>query len=61
MKVQNSNYSIGNRTRYIPTCSAVPQPKAISRVPQQTHIKSAPLYRHWRSVQAVRTLGGVEV
>ena len=36
--MKNSNDSIGNRTRDLPTCSAVPQPNAIPRAPQQTHI-----------------------
>jgi len=28
MSMKNSNGTIGNRTRHLPTCSAVPQPTA---------------------------------
>ena len=31
--MKNSNATIGNRTRGIPTCSAVPQPTALPRAP----------------------------
>jgi len=31
--MKNSNDTIGNRTRDLPTCSAVPQPTALSRAP----------------------------
>jgi len=31
--MKNSNCTIGNRTRYLPTCSAVPQPTALPRAP----------------------------
>ena len=30
MSIKNSNYTIGNRTRYLTTCSAVPQPTVLS-------------------------------
>jgi len=33
MSVKNSNDTIGNRTRDLPACSAVPQPTALPRVP----------------------------
>jgi hypothetical protein len=35
MSTKNSNYTIGNRTREIPGCSAVPQPTAPPRTPVQ--------------------------
>ena len=31
--MRNYNDTIGNRTRYLPTCSAVPQPTAPPRTP----------------------------
>ena len=31
--MKNSNNTIGNRTRDLPACSAVPQPTALPRVP----------------------------
>ena len=31
MSIKNSNDTIGNRTRYLPSCSAVPQPTAPPR------------------------------
>ena len=37
--MKNSNDIIGNRTRDLPTCSAVPQPTAPPRTPAVTHIK----------------------
>ena len=33
--MKNSNDTIGNRTRDLPTCSAVPQPTALRRAPKQ--------------------------
>ena len=33
MSLKNSNDTIGNRTRDLPTCSAVPQPTAPTRAP----------------------------
>ena len=33
MSMKNSNDTIGNRTRDLPTCSAVPQPTALPRSP----------------------------
>jgi len=33
MTMKNSIYTIGNRTRDLPACSAVPQPTALSRAP----------------------------
>jgi hypothetical protein len=37
MLMKNSNDSIGNRTRDLPNCSAVPQPTAPSRAPGVTY------------------------
>jgi len=34
MPMKISNDTIGNRTRYLPACSAVPQPNAPPRIPQ---------------------------
>jgi len=34
--MKNSNYTIGNRTRDLPACSAVPQPNAPPRAPRCT-------------------------
>jgi hypothetical protein len=36
MSMKNSNYTIGNRTRDVPACSAVPQPNALPRAPERT-------------------------
>jgi len=33
MSMKNSNDTIGNRTRDLPTCSAMPQPTAPTRTP----------------------------
>ena len=33
MSMKNSNDTMGNRTRGLPTCSAVPQQTALTRVP----------------------------
>jgi hypothetical protein len=33
MSMKNTNDTIGNRTRDLPTCSAVPQPTALPRAP----------------------------
>ena len=33
MSMKNSNYTIGNRTRDLPACSAVPQPTGPPRAP----------------------------
>jgi len=33
--MKNSNNIIGNRTRNLPTCSAVPQPTALPRFPHR--------------------------
>ena len=38
MPMKNPNDGIGNRTRDLPTCSAVPQPNAIPRASQKVHI-----------------------
>jgi len=39
MSVKNSNDTIGNRTRDLPTCSAVPQPTALLRAPKEYVLK----------------------
>ena len=39
MSTKNSNDTIGNRTRDLPTCSAVPQPTALPRAPITTGAK----------------------
>jgi len=36
MSMKNSSDTIGNRTRDLPTCSAVPQPTALLRVLELT-------------------------
>jgi hypothetical protein len=33
MSMKNSNYTIGNQTRVLPACNAVPQPTALPRAP----------------------------
>jgi hypothetical protein len=33
MSIKNTNDTIGKRTRYLPACSAVPQPTALLRAP----------------------------
>jgi len=37
MSMKNSNDTIGNRTRNLPACSAVPQPSAPPRAPITAH------------------------
>ena len=36
MSMKNSVYTIGNRTRKLPTCSAVPQQTALPRAPNSS-------------------------
>ena len=43
MSVKNSNDTIGNRTRDLPTCSAVPQPTALPRTPKHTRYMNTSL------------------
>jgi hypothetical protein len=38
MSLKNSNDTVGNRTRDLPTCGAVPQPTAPPRTPRETCI-----------------------
>ena len=38
MSMKNFNYTNGNRTRELPTCSAVPPPTAPPRVPGLLHV-----------------------
>jgi hypothetical protein len=38
--MKNSNDTIGNRTRYLPTCSAVRQPTALRRAPPHTFLRT---------------------
>jgi len=40
MSIKNSNDTIGNRTRDLPACSAVPQPTALPRVPVLCTVRS---------------------
>ena len=35
MSLKNSNGTVGNRTRDLRTCSAVPQPTALPRAPEK--------------------------
>jgi hypothetical protein len=35
MSIKNSNDTIGNRIRNLPTCSALPQPTALPRTPDR--------------------------
>jgi len=62
--MKNSSDTIGNRTRDLPTCSAVPQPTALPRAPSSTHLDvlyvtenyfiqlsfrfSAQMIQHWK-------------
>ena len=49
MSMKKSNDTIGNRTRDLPACSAVPQPTALPRAPYAYRV--APIYFHpppWR-------------
>ena len=38
ISMKNSNDTMGNQTRDLPTCSAVPQPTALLRVPLYVYI-----------------------
>ena len=45
--MKNSNDTIGNRTRELPTCSAVPQPIALLRAPlNNTNKKKTHTHTH---------------
>ena len=59
MSMKNSNCTIGNRSRYLPACSAVPQATASSRVPlyRQLAIKTYFFKVHNRS----RSIGDVAI
>jgi len=39
MKKKKSNDTIGNRTRDLPVCSAVPQPTALQRAPDKKNLR----------------------
>jgi len=43
--MKNSNDTIGNRTRDLPTCNAVPQPTALPRAP----LGELTLFKSWSS------------
>jgi len=47
MSMKNSSDAIGNRTRDLPSCSAVPQPTATPRAPKPNkNIPSMKIRRH---------------
>ena len=47
--MKNSNDTIGNGTRALPTCSAVPQPAALPRAPiQQIYYRYADILQIYR-------------
>jgi len=48
MSMENSNDTIGNRTRDLPTCGAVPQPTALPRTPERNdeNIKTICILMH---------------
>ena len=46
--MKNSNYTIGNRTRDLPACSAVPQPTALPRTPSQNSVSL--ISTHWKII-----------
>ena len=46
MSMKNSNYTIGNRTRDLPPCSAVPQPTALRRAPVLDIVGNKILFPH---------------
>jgi hypothetical protein len=47
MPVKNSNYIIGNRTRDLPVCTAVPQPTASPRTPNVTGVINTTMFPLW--------------
>jgi len=47
--MKNSNDTIGNRTRNLPTCSAVPQPTALPRAPRNSNRRINKEESRWRS------------
>jgi len=58
MSMQNSNGTIGNRTRDLPVCSAVPQPTVPSRAPHNfnaTFKRSLTESRQRRRISVTRT------
>jgi len=46
MSMKNSNDTIGNRTRNLPTCSVMPQPTALPRAPIRVSILNVNLSKH---------------
>jgi hypothetical protein len=46
MSMENSNDTIGNRTRDLPTCTAVPQPNALPRAPHAIVITDSSRKQH---------------
>ena len=48
--MKDSNDTIGNRNRYLPACSAVPQPTATARTPvsQSAELETRPNNGHLR-------------
>jgi hypothetical protein len=47
--MKNSNDTIRNRTRYLPSCSAVPQPTAPSHVPFLESV--IPRIQFWKNTE----------
>jgi len=45
--MENSNDTIGNRTRELPTCSAVPQPTAPPRAPTEKKYEEKIMTHMW--------------
>jgi hypothetical protein len=48
MSMKNSNDTIGNRTRALPVCSAVPQPTAPPRSPRTEWVETRNIREHGR-------------
>ena len=56
--MKNSNDTIGNRTRELPVCSAVPQPTALPRAPYAVRYSLFVLgYKRVQHVTVLNTVG----
>ena len=51
--MKNSNYTIGNRTRDLPACNAVPQPTALPRAPERAVELTYIRWRHRKAFLAL--------
>jgi hypothetical protein len=51
MSMKNSNYIIRNQTRYLPTCSAAPQPTVPPRAPMKDSVNIHNKSNHTKNIR----------